>query len=341
MITPFSVVPSRATGQATFAADAEVFWGQLPQFVTDVNQFITSLNGSWVSSSVTSVLIGTGSKSFTIGTGLGFQVGMPVRIANSSANYMTGDITSYNSSTGALVVNITAVAGSGTFASWSVYAIPSIAAQIVTGQIADDAITTPKILDLNVTNSKLAQQYINDLTTVTFDADADYLPLADASNSFNKRKALLPVSSDTNKGVVELLTVAELKTGSDATRAAPASAILGALGFSANFTSADQTITSSGLLTIAHGLGRAPTEFLGFIKNSTAEQNYSTGDIVPVPLGSTDGGGAIGCSVTADATNVYVRYGSSGGVFNVINKTTGAAANIANANWKFFVRAKA
>ena len=33
---------------------------------------------------------------------------------------MTGTVTSYNSSTGALVVNVTAVVGSGTYSSWNV-----------------------------------------------------------------------------------------------------------------------------------------------------------------------------------------------------------------------------
>lgn len=78
--------------------------------------------------SSTSLAIGTGSKSLTIETGRAFVAGMPVRIgqagANANTNYMDGDITSYDAGTGALVVNVTATGGSGTFASWSVRAAP-------------------------------------------------------------------------------------------------------------------------------------------------------------------------------------------------------------------------
>lgn len=86
----------------------------------DFNAAASAYQLSVTGTSTTSVLIGTGSKSLTTQTGLGFVVGMTLRIANSSANFMTGDVTSYNSGTGALVVNVTAVAGSGTLASWTI-----------------------------------------------------------------------------------------------------------------------------------------------------------------------------------------------------------------------------
>jgi hypothetical protein len=76
-------------------------------------------------SSSTSVTIGTGSKSFTVTTGypagtVQFNIGIQLLISNNGSNTMTGNVTSYNPSTGALVVNVTSVTGSGTFASWSV-----------------------------------------------------------------------------------------------------------------------------------------------------------------------------------------------------------------------------
>jgi hypothetical protein len=72
--------------------------------------------------STTSVLIGTGSKSLTIQTGKDIVVGMFVLIARTSAptNYMAGQVTSYNSETGALVVFVDSVGGSGTYTDWTV-----------------------------------------------------------------------------------------------------------------------------------------------------------------------------------------------------------------------------
>lgn len=71
--------------------------------------------------SVTSTTIGTGAKNLTISAGRAFKAGDFINIASSAApqtNRMWGTVTSYNFGSGALVANITGVAGAGTFASW-------------------------------------------------------------------------------------------------------------------------------------------------------------------------------------------------------------------------------
>lgn len=73
--------------------------------------------------STTSVLVGLGSKSLTIQTGKAYSVGQSVVIADTSApsnNWMFGQITSYNSGTGALVVMVVQTFGSGTIAAWTI-----------------------------------------------------------------------------------------------------------------------------------------------------------------------------------------------------------------------------
>lgn len=73
--------------------------------------------------STSSVAIGTGSKSFTIQTGKAFVVGQFVVAADTSApstNYMVGQITAHNSGTGALTINATMTAGSGTLTAWTI-----------------------------------------------------------------------------------------------------------------------------------------------------------------------------------------------------------------------------
>jgi hypothetical protein len=96
------------------------------------------------------------------------------------------------------------------------------------------------------------------------------------------------------------------------------------------FESADQTITSGGSLTIAHGLGYTPIWNNIWLVCQTAELGYTAGDIVLW----TTGGNNRGVSFVVDDTNAYVRYGSAVNVFELNNKTTGATASATNANWK-------
>lgn len=74
--------------------------------------------------STTSMTIGIGSKSFTLTqTGKNFVVGQWVSITdttNPSVNWMSGAITAFNSGTGAITVNVIAINGGGTIATWTV-----------------------------------------------------------------------------------------------------------------------------------------------------------------------------------------------------------------------------
>lgn len=74
----------------------------------------------YATTSATSLTITVGSKTLTVGTGLQYSIGQSVIIANSGTNLMIGTVTSYNSLTGQLVVNVSSLTGSGTFTSWTV-----------------------------------------------------------------------------------------------------------------------------------------------------------------------------------------------------------------------------
>lgn len=81
----------------------------------------TSAPGT-AATSVTSVAIGTGAKSFTIETGKSISPGAWMLIADDAAptaNWMFGNVTSYDTATGALVMNITLIGGSGTKIAWT------------------------------------------------------------------------------------------------------------------------------------------------------------------------------------------------------------------------------
>jgi hypothetical protein len=107
---------------------------------------------------------------------------------------------------------------------------------------------------------------------------------------------------------------------------------LGAL----SFTSTDQTITSAGLLTIAHGLGSVPKTLINFLICQTAEFGYTAGDIV-LTNNDADEGQDTGMAVIVDATNVLIRYGAKVTVFKALHFTTGIRQNLTNANWKLRV----
>ncbi len=74
----------------------------------------------YAATSTDMLTIAMGTQNLNIQTGLQYSVGQTVLIANSVSDFMKGNCVSYNSLTGALVVNITIIGGSGTFSSWSI-----------------------------------------------------------------------------------------------------------------------------------------------------------------------------------------------------------------------------
>lgn len=74
------------------------------------------------STSSTSLTIGSGNKSLTVGVSKLYVAGMTVAIASTASpnNSMSGIVQSYDNVTGALVVTINTISGSGTFAAWTI-----------------------------------------------------------------------------------------------------------------------------------------------------------------------------------------------------------------------------
>ncbi len=90
-----------------------------------VNALQTVDDPTNVGTSASSVAIGTGAKSFTASTGKAWTTSQVLRIyqADNLSNYMEGTVTTYNSGSGALDMNITKVVGSGTPSSWTIVPI--------------------------------------------------------------------------------------------------------------------------------------------------------------------------------------------------------------------------
>jgi hypothetical protein len=120
MITLLPNAPSRGDPPDVFDPEADAWAGALGLFTTELNALGTAYNLATTGTSTSSILIGTGDKTFTTQAGLGFVPGMQIRIANTATptNYMDGVVKTYSSTT--LVATISATSGSGTLAAWTI-----------------------------------------------------------------------------------------------------------------------------------------------------------------------------------------------------------------------------
>ena len=88
--------------------------------------------------STTSLAIGTGSKVFTVASGLSLSAGQFIIMASDAApttNYMWGQIASYSGTT--LTITVAATLGSGTYADWTGYLTGERGATGATGSVSD------------------------------------------------------------------------------------------------------------------------------------------------------------------------------------------------------------
>lgn len=111
-------------------------------------------------------------------------------------------------------------------------------------------------------------------------------------------------------------------------------------GGATSFTSSDQSITSAGLLTLAHGMGAIPQNVTVFLRCTTANVNYLVNDVIRATMQmSSMTAENKGCAVRIDATNVYIRFGAAGNPFNQLNNTTGVSQDLTKTSWSLYVEA--
>jgi hypothetical protein len=121
-ITPFTNLPT-INDKSSFSQRWEDLVNiQLPRFVSETNTDISLLTLiSVTDTSSTSHTVSTGAKTFTVSSGKSFFAGMYLTIASTAAPTTNGlfcQVTSYSGTS--LVVNVIAIQGSGTIASWSI-----------------------------------------------------------------------------------------------------------------------------------------------------------------------------------------------------------------------------
>ena len=126
----FPVYPGPSS-PSTFFLDSDSFVYHMPDFVTAWTDMAgrSPTGGFLTTTSVSSVAIGTGTKTFVLAANRAYLPGMRVMIANTAAsqNFMFGEVISYTSGTLTLVVNVTCIGGSGTLAAWTISSSAKVA----------------------------------------------------------------------------------------------------------------------------------------------------------------------------------------------------------------------
>jgi hypothetical protein len=207
-ITTITTPPSRNAGltQDVYSAQMESTLNTMKSAVDDINANASQYNVATSTTSTSSVLIGTGAKTFTVPAGLGFVIGMTLRIANTSANFMTGEVTSYVGTS--LVMNITAVGGSGTLASWniSMAAVGAATAASVSNTPAGNIAATTVQAAINELDTEKLSSAANAVTDTNLSTVAT---AGTTGDSFN-----IPAVTITAKGRVSgVTTSAKITTG--------------------------------------------------------------------------------------------------------------------------------
>lgn len=153
-IRPLPPVPTR-DDPANFALKGDAFLAVLPGFRDDCNALEQSMQAmATMGISTSSLTVGTGSKSLTTEPGKAWATGAWVYVFASAAvsNYMVGRVTSYNATTGALVVNVSAIDGGGTHSAWVIgLATPQIDTHLLPRD-GSRAMTAELLLAANAVN---------------------------------------------------------------------------------------------------------------------------------------------------------------------------------------------
>lgn len=105
------------------------------------------------------------------------------------------------------------------------------------------------------------------------------------------------------------------------------------------YTSSAQTITTAGLLTLPHGLDRAPKQITMSLTCVTAEFGWSVGDVVFIGVNSSTAAISRANTVYVDDTNLYLRFSDDANCFVIGNKATGSPSALTNAKWSVTVGA--
>lgn len=224
----------------------------------------------------------------------------------------------------------TAVAQSLGGGNWRIRSYQKASGQLVANTLVQPALT----LEQSAAPVPTAEGRIQ------WDTDDDLIAIGDGAAT----RLFLPIPAATVAGDIEYFTATKVKArlakgtalqllrmNAGATAPEWAVALL-----QKAFESTQQTITAGGALTLAHGLGVQPKNYLAVLQCITANGGYSIGDEVLINPSSNEAGSNFGLSIVPDPTNMNIRYGQG---FQINRKDTGNFINVVSANWRLVVRA--
>jgi len=164
------------------------------------------------------------------------------------------------------------------------------------------------------------------------EADSGWISIGtfDEANSKFEPNQTFATQAQAEAGVNTLRPMNPLRT---------AQAIASQVAVRTAYVSTDQTITSGGLLTLAHGLGVQPKMVMIELVCVTAENGFAISDVIMVGYAATTSGTNRNNAIYYDATNINVRFSNEANCFTYANRTTGNAVSLTNANWNLRVRA--
>lgn len=106
------------------------------------------------------------------------------------------------------------------------------------------------------------------------------------------------------------------------------------------YSSGNQTITSAGGLTLAHGLGVEPRQVTLWLKCVTGDGGFSVGaKLLTGPGVSDSSADNHGLALYVDSTNINIVFGAATSVFTAINPLSAAGVGLTNSSWKLVVEA--
>jgi len=201
------------------------------------NMNVSGLEGT----SVTSVSVGTGSKSFTTQSSERYRVKMSVLAysAGSPSNYMLGTVTDYDSTTGVLDITVSKTGGSGSYTDW---VIQADFGTVTLGSDADDGGATVRIEKMHsIRNRALPSTLFTEFDTTA----AKYYDYGDWTDT-NSVATIAPQVTSPNASTLNLKTDVSRISGKKAIEATTANAFsVRQAGSSVNLFNIDTSVASS------------------------------------------------------------------------------------------------
>lgn len=108
--------------------------------------------------------------------------------------------------------------------------------------------------------------------------------------------------------------------------------------FPLGYESAELTITSASVITLAHGIPTLPHLFWAVLKCVISQHGHAVGTEVTVGMNSIDGTAENGVQLSVVSSNLYVNIGTDP-IKIYAHGGGGVQADITNANWRLIVRA--